>query len=248
MSSTEISSIRRLASSETKHPSAWRQRLLKTAAVLLAATTFLSAVPLGANAAPRGSEKSQDDKKVTSSTLVRNPDRRASELLNQSINEAKAQDPDGFDTRVRMIYSSKAVSKYVASFKGLDRDIQVSGLAASMPTEALAGMVDLMEKKIVEYKVRPASASSSWVTMTVHKDLLAAYSADSAVISDDLGQLTARGWGSLPQCPSAWAAFWAWFAFNTAFCGPFAAYPPAAVACALGLGLGGMILDFNRGC
>lgn len=224
-----------------------RQRLLRGAAVLLATATFLAAVPLAANAAPRSSEKSHDNMTVSSSALVLNPDKAASEVLQKAIEKARAQDPAGFNLRLSLITSSKAVTKYLASFRGLDWSTQVNGLAASMPMDALTGMVDLMEKKIVEYKVRPASTSSNWVTMTVHKDLMASYLGTSSE-STNPGELTTFGWGSLPQCPSAWAAFWAWFAFNTAFCGPFAAYPPAAVACALGLGLAGMIVDFNRGC
>ncbi|WP_139244847.1 MULTISPECIES: hypothetical protein [unclassified Arthrobacter] len=170
-----------------------------------------------------------------------NPDKQALEMLGQAVQKAKAQDPSGFDQRIKLITSSKALVEYLASYKGLDRSMQIEGLAASMPTDALTGMADMMDKKVIEYKVRPASASSNWVTMSVKQDRMASY-------SDNSGAVTTLGLGSLPQCPSAWAAFWAWFAFNTAFCAPFAAYPPAAVACALGLGLGGMIIDFNKGC
>ncbi|MEV7605120.1 hypothetical protein AB0N65_06740 [Paenarthrobacter sp. NPDC089322] len=173
----------------------------------MATATFLAAVPLTANAAPRSSEKSHDNKTVSSSALVLNPDKAASEVLQQAIEKARAQDPAGFKLRVSLITSSKAVTKYLASFRGLDWSTQVNGLAASMPTDALTGMVDLMEKKIVEYKVRPASTSSNWVTMTVHKDLMAAQLGTSGE-STNSGELTTFGWGSLPQCPSAWAAFW----------------------------------------
>ena len=236
-----ISTARKSQSNPPKMSVSWRKRGLQIAAVLLTTATFLASVPLVAQAASPEPVKSHDNKTVSTSTLVVNPDRVASEQLHHAIEKVKAQDPLGFEVRVNLITSSKAVSKYLKSFKGLDKNMQIEGLAASMPTDALTGMIDLMEKRVLEYKVRPASDSSNWVTMIVHKDAMASY-------TNDPGALTTFGWGSLPQCPSAWAAFWAWFAFNTAFCGPFAAYPPAAVGCALGLGLAGMIVDFNRGC
>ncbi|MFC8041258.1 hypothetical protein ACFUOZ_18055 [Paenarthrobacter sp. NPDC057355] len=236
-----ISKIEAVPSGRRKQALTWRRRILKSATVLLATATFLASVPLGAQAATTSPKKSHDDKTVSTTTLVANPDRLASKALFQAIDKAREVDPIGFDARVKLISSSKAVLKYVTSFKGLDRSMQIDGLAASMPTDALNGMVDLMERKIVEYKVQPASGSSNWVTMIVHKE---AFQPDQATSGD----LTTFGLGSLPQCPSAWAAFWAWFAFNAAFCGPFAAYPPAAFGCALGLGLAGMVIDFNRGC
>ncbi|ASN19304.1 hypothetical protein [Arthrobacter sp. YN] len=241
MTLKRISTIRTSKSSPHTLSVSWRKQGLQIAAVILTTATLLASVPLAAHAAPPEPVAAYDNKTVSTSTLVVNPDRAASEELHQAIEKVKAQDPLGFEVRLNLITSSKAVSKYLKSFKGLDRDVQIEGMAASMPTDALTGMIDLMEKKILEYKVRPASDSSNWVTMIVNKDAMASYTSDS-------GTPTTFGWGSFPQCPSAWAAFWAWFAFNTAFCGPFAAYPPAAVACALGLGLAGMIVDFNRGC
>lgn len=47
-------------------------------------------------------------------------------------------------------------------------------------------------------------------------------------------------------CPKAWVAFSAWLVGTTMLCAPFSG--PAAWACALAMGLLGLMPDFNKAC
>lgn len=51
---------------------------------------------------------------------------------------------------------------------------------------------------------------------------------------------------AMPACGKAWAAFAAWLAGTTMLCAPFSG--PAAWACAVGMGLLGLMPDFNKAC
>ncbi|WP_139146598.1 hypothetical protein [Arthrobacter sp. SW1] len=144
----------------------------------------------------------------------------------------EAADPQGFAERVALIRASSKTMAYLKSFKGLDLNEQVVILASAMPTDALTGFTQLVQAGGIEFKV--TALRNSWFRseMIVHEQPL--------IQPQDLG--------SLPRCPSAWAAFWAWFAVNAATCGAFAPFPVAAFACAAGFAVGGAIIDFNRGC
>lgn len=128
------------------------------------------------------------------------------------------------------------MTKYLRSFSGLDFRLQRDFMAASMPTDALTGLVDMMKKGVIEFKVSKISADSFSSEMIIHK------------AENQSGAMSSMALGSLPRCASALAAFWAWFAVNGAMCGAFAPMPPLAFSCAVGFAIGGAIIDFNMSC
>lgn len=191
--------------------------------------------PSAAMAAPKPDAPvvKQIDENTKSLTTMSPPATEAQRQQGAAIvRSAEAADPAGFAERVELIHGSSKTLAYLKSFKGLDLDEQVSGLAAAMPTEALTGFTQLVQTGGIEFKVK--ALKNGWFSseMIVHEQTL----------------VQTRDLGSLPRCPSAWAAFWAWFAVNVTTCGAFAAFPVAAFACAAGFAVGGAIIDFNRGC
>ncbi|WP_307497338.1 hypothetical protein [Arthrobacter woluwensis] len=160
--------------------------------------------------------------------------RPTSEALDQAktvVDQKRQADPALFTRKTAMILASPATTAYLKKFDYASLTDQSDILAASMPTEALQGFTQMLDTKAIEMAVVRTDDGYTTV-MTVHKA--------SGVGPQDRG--------NLPQCPPAWAAFWAWFATNAAVCGPMAAMPVAAFACAAGFAVGGTIIDFNEGC
>lgn len=191
--------------------------------------------PSAAMAAPKPDApvvKQIDENTKSLTTLSQAPTEVQRQQGLKAIQAAEAADPAGFAERVKLVHASPRTLAYLKSFKGLDLSEQVSGLAAMMPTEALTGFTQLVQTGTIEFKVK--ALKHGW------------YSSEMIVHEQPLVQT--RDLGSLPRCPSAWAAFWAWFAVNVTTCGAFTPFPVAAFACAAGFAIGGAIIDFNRGC
>lgn len=191
--------------------------------------------PSAAIAAPKPDSpvvKQIDEYTKSMTTVSRTPTEAQEQQGRATIRAAEAADPAAFAERVSLIKASPKTLAYLKSFKGLDVNEQIAGLAASMPTEPLSGFTGLVEAGAIEFKVK--TIKNGW------------YSTEMIVREQPLVQT--RDLGSLPRCPSAWAAFWAWFAVNVTTCGAFAPFPVAAFACAAGFAVGGAIIDFNRGC
>ena len=176
--------------------------------------------------------KQVDENTKSLTTVSPTPTEAQKQQGRATIQAAEAADPAAFAERVNLIRASPKTLAFLKSFKGLDVNEQISGLAASMPTEPLIGFTGLVEAGAIEFKVK--TIKNGW------------YSTEMIVHEQPLVQT--RDLGSLPRCPSAWAAFWAWFAVNVTTCGAFAPFPVAAFACAAGFAVGGAIIDFNRGC
>lgn len=152
------------------------------------------------------------------------------------IASERSKDSVAFGQKVNIVKNSVATMAYIKSFEGVDADLQVEALSATMPEDALLGFTDMLDKGIIVFEVSKNSDDTFTSKMTVSTSELSP------------GEVSARGLGDLPQCASAWAAFWAWFAVNGAMCGALAPMPVAAFACAAGYAVGGMIIDFNAGC
>lgn len=121
---------------------------------------------------------------------------------------------------------------YLTSFSGLSLNEQVEGLASLMPEDALSGFTQMMDAGVLEFRVQVLERDAFSIEMMVHQQ----------------NTMQTQGLGDLPRCPSAWAAFWAWFAVNVTTCGAFAPFPVAAFLCAAGFAVGGAIIDFNMSC
>lgn len=113
----------------------------------------------------------------------------ARELGRQVVNDAKAADPQGFADRIKLISASPETTAYLQSFPCLDALGQAEGLAATMPTEALAGFTQMLDQGVIEFNVQVLDNGGFSSEVTIHKQ----------------EQIQARGFGSLPQCPSAWS-------------------------------------------
>ena len=178
---------------------------------------------------------------AASAATVTNPGAPAADqqaIAEENLREHIAADPADFQERMNILDSAPAIDTYLARFDSFDVDQQKAFFAASMPTEALRSFVDMTNKGALDIVVTP-KADGTLVT-SVEIDPTYGFTAPAK------GQ---GGTAALPACPSAWAAFWAWYATEAAFCGAMGFFGPgAALACALAMGLGGTALDFNRGC
>ncbi|MDJ0353580.1 MULTISPECIES: hypothetical protein [Micrococcaceae] len=155
-----------------------------------------------------------------------------------NLREHIAADPTDFQERMNILDDAPAIDTYLERFDNVDVDQQKAFFAASMPTEALRSFVDMTNKGALD--IRVTSMSDGTLATSVEIDPTYGFTAPAK----NQGETTA-----LPSCPSAWAAFWAWYATEAAFCGAMGFFGPgAALACALAMGLGGTALDFNRGC
>lgn len=149
-----------------------------------------------------------------------------------------ATDPADFQERMRILGNAPAIDAYLVQFGGIDIDQQRAFFAASMPTEALRSFVDMTNKGALDIRVAPGTDGTLVTSVIVDPTY--------GFTPPAKGQVATA---ALPACPSAWAAFWAWYATEAAFCGAMGFFGPgAALACALAMGLGGTALDFNRGC
>lgn len=65
-------------------------------------------------------------------------------------------------------------------------------------------------------------------------------------VMDDSSAISDSAKVAAPRCGKAWAAFSAWLVGTTMLCAPFSG--PAAWACAVSMGLLGLMPDFNDAC
>lgn len=169
---------------------------------------------------------------------AREPSAEQQAIAMDNLREHIAVDPDDFQERMSILEDAPAIDTYLERFDDVDVEQQKAFFAASMPTEALRSFVDMTTKGALDIRVTPMSDGT--LVTSVEIDPTYGFTAPAK----NQGGTTA-----LPACPSAWAAFWAWYATEAAFCGAMGFFGPgAALACALAMGLGGTALDFNRGC
>ena len=150
----------------------------------------------------------------------------------------RAQDPRGFSLRLRMIEDSPQLNAHLAADKRFDVGLQRQFLAVTMPTDVLAALIDLVDSRYLELSVRENADGTT--VASVKK-------ASPMIGGGRLGATSVKP--LLPQCPSAWAAFWAWWSTNAAFCGAMGFFGPgAALACSFAMAVAGSVIDYNRGC
>ena len=209
--------------------------MLQSAIAILASAAL--AVGLTAPAVATTNMVSATDKSSTYTV-----DAPSSEMLAQAkrtIKAEKLKDPETFNRKISIVRKSPATMDYIKSYSGVNVDLQVQTLAASMPEEPLTGFTEMLDVGVISFHTVKNTNGSFTVTVEVEHQNTA---------TTDSNGLPVANPAAWPACASAWAAFWAWFATEGAMCGAFAGMPVAAVTCALGFGLGGLIVDFNAGC
>ncbi|MEA5454047.1 hypothetical protein SPF06_04855 [Sinomonas sp. JGH33] len=160
------------------------------------------------------------------------------------LDEAKRKDPVGFAQRMKMLEHADALNRFLYGDKRFDGRQQQEFVAASIPTEALEGLIEMTDAGVLKFGLTKDSSGRPAAKITKG-------SSETRMIGGGLHSSSVKpaGLGSLPQCPSAWAAFWAWYANTMVVCEALGFFGPwTAAGCYLALALGGTIIDFNMSC
>ena len=161
----------------------------------------------------------------------------------KNLATAKSSDPAGFDQRMHMLDRAPELTRYLSSAPGFDLNLQKEFTAASMPTSALAGLIEITNSGELKLEaVEPFHGAAS-LRLTHGSPTIKTQGGGLHTVSARPLEL------SLPQCGSAWAAFWSWFSSSTLICEALGFFGPwTAFGCYLVMGIGGSVIDFNRGC
>lgn len=154
------------------------------------------------------------------------------------LEQTRAADPEAFANRLRMIDNSKPLTTFLSSDSRFDSALQQQFLAAAMPTEVLAALVELTDIGYLTLDVRDGSNGNKIAKIIKAKQTM---------VGGGKGSMSMKP--MFPECPSAWAALWAWWGTNAAFCGAMGFFGPmAALGCSAAMAIAGSVIDFNRGC
>lgn len=145
----------------------------------------------------------------------------------EAISRAKASDRAGFDHRLALIRQSRAFMDVLKKYTS-DQELNAEFFAAVSTDEQAAALVKNTKGK---HYVVSGTQADPVVTLV-----------DGPVPRAKLGVVT----NGMPACPKAWVAFSAWLVGTTMLCAPFSG--PAAWACAVAMGLLGLMPDFNKAC
>lgn len=156
----------------------------------------------------------------------------------QRLEQAKIADPTGFAERLRIIESSKHLIEFLSSDSRFNSKLQQNFLAASMPTEILESLVELTDIGYLSLDVSEGPNNTKVAKIS---------KAEQYMVGGGKGSMGMQP--MYPQCPSAWAALWAWWGTNMAFCGAMGFFGPmAALGCSAAMAVAGSFIDFNKGC
>lgn len=151
---------------------------------------------------------------------------------------ARSANPAGFARRLQLIKDSRELPAFLSSDDRFDSRQQQEFLAASMPADALEALISLTESGYLSFEVKDGPNGTKIAKMVKAKP---------AMIGGGKGSMAMKP--MFPQCPSAWAALWAWWGTNAAFCGAMGFFGPmAALGCSAAMAVAGSVIDFNRGC
>ncbi|WP_336852493.1 hypothetical protein [Sinomonas albida] len=203
---------------------------ISTLALFMASLTPASAAP------PHTADQA-------SGIAITQPTPQQREAALAKLGAAKSTDPVGFGQRMRMLQNADALNRFLFADARFDGRQQQEFVAASMPTDALQGLIEMTDAGMLKFEfVKNSNGQPAAKVSKGHPRPL---------IGGGLGTTSIRpaGLDSLPQCPSAWAAFWAWYANTTLVCEALGFFGPwTAAGCYLALALGGMVIDFNMSC
>lgn len=154
------------------------------------------------------------------------------------LEKAREADPSGYLKRLRLIRDSTALTAFLSSDSRFDGQLQHQFLAASMPTDVLEALIELTDIGYLKLIVDDGPNGAKIAKIAKAK---------SSMIGGGEGSMSMKP--MFPQCPSAWAALWAWWGTNAAFCGAMGFFGPmAALGCSAAMAIAGSAIDFNRGC
>ncbi|YCH06208.1 hypothetical protein ACTAQJ_13890 [Arthrobacter sp. alpha11c] len=154
------------------------------------------------------------------------------------LEQARLTDPSGFAKRLELIRGSKELTQYLSSDSRFDGGLQQQFLAASMPTDVLKALVSLTDSGYLNLEVVDGQNNAKVAKLS---------KAEPRMIGGGKGSTAMKP--MFPQCPSAWAALWAWWGTNAAFWGAMGFFGPmAALGCSAAMAIAGSVIDFNRGC
>lgn len=164
----------------------------------------------------------------------------AGELSRQeasAVAEALNADSQEFLKTVSILEESASIQNYLAAYPEFDSHDQLEVLALGFSPEAAQAFVQLLDSGELVISADRDSDGSPAPTMEA-----------AAAVDVSSGPVAVAAAG-FPQCPSAWAALYAWFATEAAFCGALGFFGPgAALGCAAAMTLLGTIPDYNAGC
>lgn len=203
------------------------------------AATFTAVVELmAASIGPAGAAGAKTIAAASSGVALLQPNpAQTQEALNR-LRQAKSADPLGFAVRLQIIEESKPLTAFLSSDSRFDSRLQQEFLAALMPTDVLTALVELTDLGYLSLEVSDGPNSLRIAQIVKAKPIMVGGGKGS------MGMQTA-----FPQCPAAWAAFWAWWSTNAAFCGALGFFGPmAALGCSAAMAIAGTVIDINRGC
>lgn len=155
------------------------------------------------------------------------------------LEKAREADPSGYAKRLRLIKDSKKLTTFLSSDSRFDGQLQQQFLAASMPTDVVEALIELTDIGYLKLSVEDGPNGAKIAKITKAK---------APMIGGAKGSMSMKPM-AFPQCPSAWAALWAWWGTNAAFCGAMGFFGPmAALGCSAAMAIAGSLIDFNRGC
>ncbi|UVJ39134.1 hypothetical protein [Arthrobacter sp. CJ23] len=154
------------------------------------------------------------------------------------LEQARLADPVGFAKRLHLIQGSKELTQYLSADNRFDAGLQQQFLAAAMPTDALEALVSMTDSGYLALEIKDGPGNTKVATLSKAKP---------SMIGGGKGSIAMKP--MYPQCASAWAALWAWWGTNMAFCGAMGFFGPMAmIGCSAAMTIAGGVIDFNRGC
>lgn len=153
-----------------------------------------------------------------------------------AVSDALREDSQDFLQTVSILGESSAIQDYLAAYAEFDPQDQLEVMALGFSPESAQAFVQLLDSGELAISADRDVDGNPAPTLEAP---------DATVASGQVG-VAAIGF---PQCPSAWAALYAWFATEAAFCGALGFFGPgAALGCAAAMTVLGTIPDYNAGC
>lgn len=211
---------------------AWKQACRVVVTFVAVIAVFLASV------GPASAAGARTIAVTESGVVLLQPTQRQTDEAMKRLEQARSNDPVGFAERLRIIEKSMHLTAFLSSDSRFDSGLQQNFLAAAMPTDVLKSLVELTDTGYLSLKVSDGPNNIKVAKITKAKPSMA---------GGGKGSMSMKP--MFPQCPSAWAALWAWWGTNAAFCGALGFFGPmAALGCSAAMAIAGSVIDFNRGC
>ena len=211
---------------------AWKQACRVVVTIVAVIAVFLASV------GPASAAGARTVAGTESGVALLQPTRAQTDEAMKRLEQARSSDPAGFAERLRIIKKSEPLTTFLSSDSRFDSGLQQNFLAASMPTDVLKSLVELTDTGYLSLEVSDGPNNAKVAKIIKAKP---------SMVGGGKGSMSMKP--MFPQCPSAWAALWAWWGTNAAFCGALGFFGPmAALGCSAAMAIAGSVIDFNRGC